>query len=168
MQDPLDPQQAREHLWKIVRDLRFGMLVTRSAGGSLRARPLTTQNEKDDMGSSLLFFVPVAGEVATDVAADPRVGLVYADPSDDRYVSISGQARVVQDLARQKQLWSKMAEAWFPGGPDDPTLRLLEVHMDAAEYWDVKSSKMVQLFKMAKAVVTGKPPTDMGEHAEVR
>lgn len=166
--EDLDPTKARDHLWKIVRDLRFGMLVTRTAGGGLRSRPLTTQNEKDDNGQAMLFFVPVAGEVATDVAQDARVALVYADPSDDRYVSVTGQARVVQDVARQKKLWSKMAEAWFPGGPDDPTLRLLEVHIDAAEYWDVKSSKMVQLLKMAKAAVTGKPPTDMGEHGEVR
>jgi hypothetical protein len=32
----------------------------------------------------------------------------------------------------------------------------------------VKSSKLVQLYKMAKAAITGKPPTDMGEHAEVK
>jgi hypothetical protein len=37
-----------------------------------------------------------------------------------------------------------------------------------ANYWDVKSSKLVQLFAMAKAVVTGKPPTDLGEYGEVR
>jgi hypothetical protein len=37
-----------------------------------------------------------------------------------------------------------------------------------ANFWDVKESKLVQLYEMAKAVVTGKPPTDMGEHGEVR
>ena len=35
-----------------------------------------------------------------------------------------------------------------------------------AEYWDVDDSKMVQLFKMAKAAVTGKTP-DLGEHKKV-
>jgi hypothetical protein len=37
-----------------------------------------------------------------------------------------------------------------------------------ANYWDVKESKIVQLFKMAMAAATGKPPVSMGEHAEVR
>jgi hypothetical protein len=37
-----------------------------------------------------------------------------------------------------------------------------------AEYWDVKSNQAVQLFKMAKAAVTGKPPRNMGEHRRVR
>ena len=34
--------------------------------------------------------------------------------------------------------------------------------------WDVKDSKLVQLYKMAKAAVTGQPPTELGEHGEVR
>jgi hypothetical protein len=32
----------------------------------------------------------------------------------------------------------------------------------------VKESKLVQLYEMAKAAVTGKPPVDLGEHGEVR
>ena len=37
-----------------------------------------------------------------------------------------------------------------------------------ANYWDVDESKLVQLFHMAKAVITGKPPTKLGEYAQVR
>jgi len=83
-------------------------------------------------------------------------------------VSVSGNAIVVDDLAKKQALWSKLSEAWFPGGPSDPDLALVEVRIVHANYWDVKSSKLVQLFAMAKAAVTGKPPTDIGEHGEVR
>ena len=61
-----------------------------------------------------------------------------------------------------------MAKAWFPGGPTDPDLALLQVRITQAEYWDVTDSKMVQLAKMAKAAVTGEPPRNMGEHKELR
>jgi hypothetical protein len=44
----------------------------------------------------------------------------------------------------------------------------VQVLISHASYWDVKENKLVQLFKMAKAAVTGKPPTDMGEHGDVR
>ncbi len=157
--------KEHEHLWELIGDMRFGMLTTLAPGGALRARPLTTQS--DDMSrrsGRLSFFVRNDSEVADDVAANPRVGVVYADPKEDSYVSASGHAEVVQDVARQKELWNTFAQAWFPGGPDDPALRMLYVDIDEAEYWDVKQSKPVQLFKMAKAAVTGKPPTDMGEH----
>ena len=43
-----------------------------------------------------------------------------------------------------------------------------QVQIIHTNYWDVKESKIVQLYEMAKAVMTGKPPTDLGEHGEVR
>jgi len=44
----------------------------------------------------------------------------------------------------------------------------VQVQIVHANYWDVKESKLVQLYAMAKAAVTGKPPVDLGEHGEVR
>lgn len=43
----------------------------------------------------------------------------------------------------------------------------LEVRIDRAEYWDLKSSKMVQLLRIAKAAVTGQSRAHAGEHREV-
>ena len=91
-----------------------------------------------------------------------------ADPGSDTYVSVSGTAAMIEDAAKKQQLWSKMAEAWFPGGPTDPDLALVQVQIIHANYWDVKESKIVQLYEMTKAAVTGKPPTELGEHGEVR
>ena len=72
---------------------------------------------------------------------------------------------MIEDAAKKEQLWNKMAEAWFPGGPNDPDLALVQVQIVHASYWDVKESKLVQLYEMAKAVVTGKPPPIWGSTA---
>lgn len=165
--DNPSPAEAREHLWRLIKDIRFGMFVTRHANGHLHARPMTTQNTGLDDDTALWFFTSRRGDTAADVAADPSVGMTYADPGDDSYVAISGQARLVEDRAKKEQLWSKMAQAWFPGGVDDPDLALLRLDITHADYWDVKASKMVQLWRMATAAVTGKPPTDLGEHGHV-
>lgn len=160
--------EARAHLWQLIGDMRFGMLTAHNADGSLSARPLTTQNTgKQGGGRVLEFFVSARAGMVADIARDPRVSVVYADPGKDCYVSLSGQGLVLLDLDRQHELWSTMAQAWFPGGADDPDLRLLRVDISAAEYWDVDSNKMVQLLQMAKAAITGKPPGSMGEHREV-
>ena len=74
--------------------------------------------------------------------------------------------RCVDDAGKKKELWNKIAEAWFPGGPTDPDLALVQVRIVHANYWDVKSSKLVQLFAMAKAAVTGKPPGDSASTAK--
>ena len=163
--------QARDKLWKLIGEIRFAMITTVGPDGAFRAVPLTTQNDKDDGASDvperLSYFIRHDADVATDIGRNPQVGVAFAHPGADSWVSISGHAEVVQDVARQKKLWSKMAEAWVPGGAEDPALRLLNVVIDKAEYWDVKASKPVQLFKMAKAVVTGEPPKNLGEHQKV-
>jgi general stress protein 26 len=160
--------QDRKHLWSLIKDIRFAMFTARHANGHLHAWPMTTQNKDIDEDATLWFFMSRRSEAVEDLGREPQVNVAYADPGDDRYVSVSGVASVVDDAARKKQLWSKMAEAWFPGGPEDPDLALVRVDIAHAGYWDVKESKIVQIFKMARAAVTGRPPTDLGEHAEVR
>jgi general stress protein 26 len=165
--EPSDTE-ARAKLWDLIKDIRFAMFTTRHGNGHLHSRPMTTQNSKMDEAASLWFFMARNDDPVADISADPVVNLVYADPGADSYVSVSGNAAVVEDLAKKQQLWSKMNQAWFPAGPTDPNLALVEVKIIHANYWDVDDSKIVQLFKMATAAMTGKQPSNMGEHAEVR
>lgn len=158
----------RELLWELIEDIKFSMFTTRHNNGHLHSRPLTTQNTKEDQDSALWYFVSRDSDVLTDIAREPSVNVAFADPGDDSYVSVSGTASVVDDMAKKKQLWNKAAEAWFPGGVTDPKLALVKVEITHGNYWDVKENKLVQLFKMAKAVVTGEPPSGMGETGEVR
>jgi general stress protein 26 len=166
MPETTTQSNARELLWELVKDIQFAMFTTR-ADGRLRSRPMTTQNSGVDERSSLRFFMSRGSEAVNDIGADPVVNVAYADPGRDAYVSVAGEATVVEDRAKKEQLWSKLAEAWFPDGADDPDLALVEVRIEDAEYWDVKESKVTQLFKMARAAVVSDPPTGMGEHGEV-
>lgn len=163
-----DSTHAREKLWDLIKDIKFAMFTTKHPNGHLHSRPMTTQNSHLDEDSNLWFFMSKKGDPVADLTAESEVNVAYADTGADSYVSVSGRAAVVEDLGKKQQLWSKMAEAWFPGGPTDPDLALVRVKISHANYWDVKESKIVQLFEMAKAAVTGKPPTNMGEHAEIR
>ena len=159
---------ALAKLWDLIKDIRYAMFTTRDGGGELHARPMTTQNSELDEDSNLWFFMSRRGDTVADLSADPIVHVAYADPGDDRYVSVAGSATVVDDIAKKQRLWSKLAEAWFPGGIDDPDLALVRVKIAQANYWDVRDSKIVQLYRMAKAAVTGRPPNGLGERGEVR
>jgi hypothetical protein len=70
-------------------------------------------------------------------------------------------------VAKKKELWKPAVQAWFPEGAESPQNVLVKVVPDHAEYWDSKSNKLVQLFTMAKALATGSPPNDIGEHRTV-
>lgn len=163
-----DTHATREKLWKMIKDIKFAMFTTRHENGHLHSRPMTTQNGAIDEDSSLWFFMSARSEVVADIAVDPAVAVAYADTDADNYVSVSGRARVVDDMAKKKKLWSKLTEAWFPGGVSDPDLALVQVSILHADYWESKDGKLTQLLKMATAAVSGHPPTDMLEHGRVQ
>ncbi len=155
-------------LWDMIGDIRLGMFTTRQGNGSLQSRPMTTLNGKNDRGAVLWFYMSRGSDSVADLAAAPEVNVAYADPAHNAYVSVSGRAHVVEDATKKGRLWSALAQAWFPGGPDDPDLALVAVSISHADYWDIKSNKAVRIFKIARAAVTGAPPTDLGEHTKVR
>lgn len=159
---------AKHHevLWDLIKETRFCMLSHRHGDGSLHSHPLTMQNKGLDEGALIWFFVNRNTEVGQRLRQDGNVNLSFANPKDDTWVSISGTARVLEDMEKKKQLFDvPMDKAWFQG-PEDPDLELVEVHIDEAEYWNVKENKLLQLFKMARAAATGVPP-QLGEHAEL-
>ena len=157
-----------EHtLWTLIKDIKFGMLTHRHTNGELHSHPLTTQNKSDDEGTALYFFVSHKSELAERIVQDGNVNVSYAHPGDDSYVSVSGHGKIVEDQTKKDYLFTPFAKAWFPGGATDPDLALLQVDIGHAEYWDVRESKMMQLAKMAKAVITGEPPEKMGEHKQL-
>jgi general stress protein 26 len=145
-----------------VKDVKFGMFTTQDAGGALTSRPLTLQ-QLDDEGN-LWFFVSDKEEFTGELSGHPSVNVSFADVDDHLYVSTSGRAELLRDRAKAEQLWNPAVKAWFPQGLDDPHLALLRVQLHSAEYWDTANSKMVTLFAMAKAAITGKQPTNVGEH----
>ncbi len=155
-------------LWDMIKDIRFGMLTVRGADGRLYARPMTTQNGEADRGGVIWFFMSRSGQPMADLAVSPDVNVAYADPASDKYVSVSGNARVVEDPVKKRELWSATAQAWFAGGVEDPDLALVAVLAAQAEYWDVTANRAVQIFKLARAVLTGEEPTDLAEHRRVR
>lgn len=112
-------------LWDLIKDIKFAMFTARHGNGHLHSRPMTTQNSQLDAAANLWFFMARSGEPVADLIADPTVNLSFVDPGADSYVSVSGTATVVDDLAKKNELWSKLAEAWFPGGTSDPHLALV-------------------------------------------
>ena len=163
----MSDKNQHEALWDLIKETRFCMLSHRHADGSLHSHPLTTQNKELAADGCLYFFVSKTTEVGQRLQQDGNVNLSYANPGKDTWVSVAGNARVLDDMAKKRELFNPMAKAWFPNGPDDPQLELVEVRIDEAEYWNVKENKLLQMIKMGKSAATGKQP-QMGEHREVQ
>jgi general stress protein 26 len=152
-------------LGELIHDIKFAMLTSTHADGSLHSRPMATQQIEFD--GNLWFFTGLNSEKVRELESNPEVNLSYSAPDDQRYVSVSGRADVSRDRKKMKELWNPLLKAWFPGGLDDPDICLLHVDVTHAEYWDSPSSKMVQLAGFIKSVVTGTRLKNPGEHGEL-
>jgi general stress protein 26 len=161
----MDQQEIYDTLWKKIRPIKFAMLTCRDSSGDLTSRPMTTLQH--DFSGALWFFTSKDAPVIAALSRDGGVNVAYAEPKDDLYVSLSGIASIDEDRARREELFSVMVKAWFPGGIDDPQLVLLRIDVHSAEYWDVKESRAVQMFKLTRAIVSGERPEHLGEHASV-
>ncbi len=152
------------NLWDKIKDVRVAMLTTSEPSGTLRSRPMYTQQV--EFGGELWFFTSDDSGKVAEIETDSDVNLAYAEPKDSRYVSVSGKAEIIHDRAKIEELWNPALNAWFKDGKDDPHVALLRVTVTEAEYWDDTSNKMSQLFGMAKAAVTGQPYTG-AEHEKL-
>lgn len=159
---------AHDTLWELIKNIKFGMFIHHNAQGVMHGHPLTTQNRSVDENNTLYFFIQRDSEIAIAIATQPQVCVTYTDPGSDSYVSVSGEAGIEDNLAKKEELFTDMAKAWFPAGPTDPNLALLVVRLRQAQYWKTDAGKMVQLFKIVKAAVTGGAPPDLGHHKEIR
>lgn len=158
--------EALHKLHDLVTNINFAMLTTVASDGTLRSRPMSTLQFDTETGV-LWFFTADDSPKTDEIASEHQVGLSYASPDKQDYVSISGRARLTRDHTKIAELWTPMAKLWFPKGIEDPRLALLRVEVEAAEYWDSPSGMMVGLYGLAKLALTGKPPKDVGENVKI-
>jgi len=149
-----------------IGSMRFAMFTFRDTHDHLASQPMTKQ-QIDDQGG-LWFFVSSTTELWDSIAHQPEVNVSFADSDNSTYVSVSGRAERVVDRAQVEKMWNPMVQAWFPAGPQDQHAVLVRVVPHAAEYWDSNDSKMVRMFAMAKAAVTGTQPDVDAEHGTIR
>lgn len=155
--------EAKQKLWSMMKGIGFAMLTTED-GGHLRARPMVAA--QDEFDGTLWFFTRASSHKVTEVESDHRVGVTYADAGKQDYVSLSGTARLLRDKATIAAHWSELMRTWFPKGVDDPEAAVLQVTVEAAEYWDAPNSTMVHAYGYVKARLTGESPHP-GENKKV-
>ncbi|HEY0438743.1 MAG TPA: pyridoxamine 5'-phosphate oxidase family protein [Xanthobacteraceae bacterium] len=154
---------ASDRVWDIIEKVGVCMLTTHSADG-LRARPLEARPNRD--AETIWFVTDVRGRKDDEVGEDANVCLIFIDHADKAYLSITGTASVRTDPAKVAEIWKKTDDVWWPGGPDDPNVLVLEFQPRVAELWDGPASQAVAAFEFAKARATGTKPK-LGENRKV-
>jgi general stress protein 26 len=152
-------------LIRIIREIRIALLTTVGREGQFHTRPVQTLKVEAD--GTLWFFTDWTSPKVTELHHDVRVSLGYADTVKNVYVALSGEARLVRDPQKAKELWSMEQRAYYPDGPDDERLALLRVAILHAEYW-IAPGRTSYLIAALRAGVTGIPAGVIGEDHTVK
>ncbi len=152
-----------DRVWTIIERVGIAMMTTQFAGG-LRARPLEARPDREN--GIVWFLTDSRSGKDEEVAAAPAIGLVFIDAGEKAYLSITAHAEIRQDPVKAAEIWRHTDKVWWPGGPEDPTLRVLRVTPITAELWDGPSSRLVAAFEFMKAELTGAKPL-LGENRKL-
>jgi general stress protein 26 len=154
---------ARDKIKDMAEDVDYCMLVTNMDEKPLSAIPMSTK-QVDDHGA-VWFLSKSDSEHNKNIKKDSDVQLLYSGTSDMEFLSIYGEAFIETNREVIHELYSKADNAWFDG-KDDPNITAIKVIPKEAYYWENKDSKMVTLFKLGMAAVSGKNQ-DIGEKGKL-
>ncbi|MFC3603744.1 pyridoxamine 5'-phosphate oxidase family protein [Deinococcus soli (ex Cha et al. 2016)] len=148
----------------LIKGVKFAMLTVQTAEGHLHAHPMTTQEVEFD--GDIWFIGGKDTEQVAAMRAHPQVNVSYARPDKGVYVSVNGEANLVEDRAKLDELWSDMYKAYFPQGKEDPNIQLIHIAANGAEYWE-SDGKVRSLIQIARGLVTGEH-AHQGENETVK
>ncbi|GAA5874483.1 hypothetical protein JCM3774_005732 [Rhodotorula dairenensis] len=154
------PSEKIEEMRKIVKEAKFGMLVTRSADGQLHSRAMAPASHK---GLVFSFIANTDSGKFDELEHDEHVNVAFSDPASTDWASVAGKAKVVKDEQTIKDLWNPMIKSWFgdlkdgvrTGEPGDPRIGVIQVIPSEIRYWVKTRTSLGQTVEVIKGAVTG-------------
>ena len=132
-------QMTLTDIAETLKDIDFVMLNTHTEGGQIAGRPMSNNRDVEYDGDSW-FFIDQESRTFEDVSRDTKVtlsvqgskGLLGKPPL---FLSIEGDAEIIQDRATFAEHWQSELDRWWPNGPDTPGIAMIKVHARRIHYW---------------------------------
>ena len=133
-----------EDLLRIAREtidkVRFCFAVTTSDDGQANAR--VVEPGKLDEDWRVRFITNRKSRKVGEIERSGRLLLAYQYDPEAAYVTLDGTARIIGDVELKRAVWTEDADKWFPGGPEDPDVVLIELFTTRVELWSLARNVM--------------------------
>jgi general stress protein 26 len=126
-------QEAGRELAQNIEGIYIATMTTLTPDGKLHGRPMATQQVEFD--GDLWFYTYKDSSKVKEIQENPQVQLGYNKDEKQTWVDVLGQAEIVEDDAKKKELWYDELKRYFPNGPEDDNVVLIKVKPDEAEIW---------------------------------
>jgi general stress protein 26 len=110
------------------------LAITIDGNGDANARAINVS--KLTHAWTLRFMTDRRTRKVGEIARRGRMTLVFYHQAGGAYVTLVGDARVIEDDAVKQQVWRPASFRWHPGGPTDPNVVLVEFVADRIETWN--------------------------------
>jgi len=159
--------EGQHRFYDLAKEFSQAMLVTLSPNKEIHARPM--QILKSDEKEGLWFVTPVDSPKIDEIQHHDAVNVCMQ--SGNKFLSISGKAKIIRDEEKIKEMWSSAWKLWFPHGKHSSDISLINVEPKLGEYWDWSgiATKLRFLFEAGRALLYSTPVdyNSVGESGKV-
>jgi len=129
------------------------------------SQPMTAQLEEGGAHNPIWFFSADHVQLVRALSEPHPAAAQFVSKGHDVFASIQGTLSIDNDRAVIDRLWNRFVAAWYPGGKEDPHLRLLRFDPTHAQIWLNENS----LFAGIKILLGRDPKQDYSDKvADVR
>lgn len=152
-------------LKELAEDIDFCMFCTALSVHPLETSPMSVQEVDED--GNIWFLASKSSDKCQNITKDAMVQLLFAKPSDFKFLTVYGEATLSADQTRIDKYWNKMMEGWFEKGRQDPDITLIQLKPTAINYWDTKEHKMITFGKVLWSSISG-AKVDTGVEGQIK
>jgi general stress protein 26 len=142
-------------LKQLLKEFDTALLTSVTPEGLIRSRPMAVQDSDEVLDCDLWFVTSSDSTKVGEIVQDRQVGVGAYRARDKSWLSISAWASFERDEELIRRLFKPAWKAWFPSGADDPTIVLLKLQVERAEYWEPAGGRARVLYERVKARLRG-------------
>ena len=152
MKKNLSDKEARNKMEKLITEIHICMFCTMRDDGFMHSRPMTTIQIDEE--NAIWFFCSKQTDIIDELKANQQVCLNYSDPKSQDYLCVMGNAALIDDRDKIKELWDPVVSDFFTDGITDQDIVLIKATPIEASYWNVGTKKMETLFEMIDSMLS--------------
>ncbi len=145
-------RDAVAKLQELARNAETGFLQTHLDHIPCSGRPMIIAKVDDE--GRMWFFSKASSHKNSEIAINNRVQVICARPHCSEFLNLFGEAFIMKDEDKIRELWRPSFKLWFEG-IHDPDISLICVKPAEAYYWDSKHNTAAMLFKNVFGALTG-------------
>jgi general stress protein 26 len=126
--------EIAKKFWKALRSDRTVMLGLAGVDEG-HAQPMTALVEDDRDAGPIWIFSARTVDLVKALGPGGKALAHFVSKDHELFASVHGELVPDDDRAAIDRLWNPFVAAWYPGGKDDPELRLLRFDPEWAQVW---------------------------------